>query len=260
MNPDYQNDTTLTMQSLVPEQPVAGLSPFSAHQLHVRETGPVMRPQEHPDWMFGVLVTGFIILSWTLVFFNKRFFTVLSATFSKRHLSQLAREGNLLRERITVSLSALYIISMALLVYQIAVNWFGYHHTVLTGFRLFLIISLLLVLIWALKLFAMNLLGVVFRTLQSNLEYQVNIFLFSALTGLLLLPVLTCSIYLRSDLLLSVCVVITAALFAARFVKGLVIGLHLRRFSYLYLFVYLCALELLPLLLILKLALIYNAF
>ena len=104
----------------------------------------------------------------------------------------------------------------------------------------------------------MNVLGAIFRTQQSNHEYLVNIILFSTLSALCILPFLILGIYLNSDTLLFICLVFIALLFVIRFFKGMFIGVSLTRFSYLFLFVYLCALELLPLVVIVKLIMLYN--
>jgi hypothetical protein len=181
-------DTTLSFQITAPakEDPVA--SPFRSHQLQVRELSPSVRRQEQPDWVFAMLFTGFFLVAWMLFFSYKRFYTVVSASFSKRHLSQLTREGDPLRERIGISLSAVYILATSLTIYQLNQLYFVWQHPVLNGFRLFLLIMLLLVLFWAVKLFAMNLLSIIFRTHQNNHEYLLNVMIFTALSGLISLP------------------------------------------------------------------------
>jgi len=252
------HDTTTTLQSMAPADAGGATSPFGSHQLHVQNPLPLAHRQEQPEWIFGVLLTAFILVAWTLFFFYKRFSVVVSAPFSKRHLSQLTREGNPLRERIAVSLSAVYILVMSLSIYQWNVLYFGWTSTLIYGFRLFVLIMLTLILFWTLKLFAMGFLSIIFRTHQSNSEYILNILLFSTLSGLINLPLLVLAIYLNSVTILFISLIIIILLFILQFIKGMLIGAALTRFSYLFLFVYLCALEILPLVVILKLALIYN--
>jgi hypothetical protein len=256
---EKSHDTTLNLQSMDPAPQDQAASPFRSHQLQARNHLPAAHHQEQPDWIFATLLAGFILVAWTVFFHFKRFNTVVSATFSKRHLSQLAREGNPLRERIAISLSALYILAFSLTIYQWNELYFGWKDPILNGFRLFVLIMLLLILFWTLKLFAMNFLSIIFRTHQSNHEYLLNIMLFSTLSGLINLPLLVLAIYLNSLTILFISLIIIILLFLIRFIKGMMIGAALTRFSYLFLFVYLCALELLPLVIILKLALIYNA-
>jgi hypothetical protein len=64
-------------------------------------------------------------------------------------------------------------------------------------------------------------------------------------------------LYLNSVFLLYFSLIIFMLFFAFRFVKGFFIGTAVTKFSYLFLFVYLCSLEILPLLIIIKLLLIH---
>ena len=258
MNQGQVHDTTLTMQSMAPGGVTVTSSPFGTHRLQVKDHLPVAHRQEQPDWVFIVLAAGFILVAWTVFFYFKRFRTFVSAAFSKRYLSQLTREGNILRERIAVSLTLVYLLAMAMTIYQWNELYFGWDIPRLEGFRLFLLVMLLLVLFWTMKFFAMNFLSIVFRTHQNNYEYMLNILLFSVIAGLVSLPLLVFAVYLRSTEILVIILVISVLLFLFRFYKGMMIGAALTRFSYLFLFVYLCALELLPLVVILKLTLIYS--
>ena len=259
MIPEQRHDTTLNLESMAPLQGKPAPSLFSSHQLQPREGVPVGHTQEFPDWIFGILIAGAILVAWTYTFYFKRFTILLSASFSKRYLSQLTREGNLLKERIAVSLSAVYILSFGMVLYVISQTWFTTQDFFLNGWSLFLVLCLFLLLYWALKFILLRILGVVFRTQQSTHDYLVNSLIFTTLTGLSVLPLLPAVIYLRSEALLIACIVIIVLLFIIRFIKGVGVGLQLRRFSYLFLFVYLCALELLPLLILLKLVLQYTA-
>jgi len=251
-------DTTINLQSMNPLPKVPVASPFRSHQLQPGHLTPVIHHQEHADWIFGVLVFCFILLAWTLVYHFKRFTTILSSTYSKRYLSQLEREGNILHERISVSLTTVYIISISLLIHQFNVIYFHWSNPYINGFTLFLLILTGVSLFWFFKIIVMNILGVIFRTQQSNHEYLVNIILFSTLSALCILPFLILGIYLNSNTLLFICLIFIALLFIIRFFKGMFIGVSLTRFSYLFLFVYLCALELLPLVVIVKLIMLYN--
>lgn len=253
------NDTTLDLQSMTPVRQVHGDSPFRAHRLPAKNEIATVRQPEYSDWIFGVLLLGFILVAWTLVFHLKRFTDVVYATFSNRHLSQLSREGNLLRERIAVSIAAVYLLSTSLLIYQVNEFYFHWEHPHLNGYRLFLIIALGVLVFWGIKILVVNLLGIIFKTYQSTHEYLVNLLLFSTPAGLCLLPLLAVTIYLHSSTTLIISLIFIALLFVIRFVKGLLIGAERTRFSYLFLFVYLCTLELLPLVVILKLALLQNA-
>lgn len=211
-----------------------------------------------PDWIPGILIGCFIVLAWVQFFYPKRLRQILIAPFSKRHLSQLVREGDLFSERLTVGLGLIYLFIFPLLAYQVYDLLSGQKYGYLfSGMTVYAFITGGLLLFWTLKILLMKFLGGVFRTGQATDDYLMNNLLFNFLIGIVLLPLLVFVIYLKSVLLLKISLIITLLLFTLAFVRGFLIGISLSRFSYLFLFVYLCSLEILPLLVLMKLLRLY---
>jgi hypothetical protein len=250
-------DTTIQMQSLAPLPVPAAPSVFGAHHLRAGREVPVMHRSEQPDWVFGVLALCFILVAWMMVSYRKRLLQLISAAFSRRFLSQLSREGDLLQERIALALGLIYVLTFSMVVYQWNEIYFNLKVQVIDGYFLYIAICLFFLLYWTVKIVAMKLLSIVFKTPATNHEYLLNVILITSLTGLSLLPFLVFTVYLKSVLFLTFCIVLIIGLFIYRFIKGLFIGITLTRFSYLFLFVYLCGLELLPLIVMIKLVLSY---
>jgi hypothetical protein len=101
-----------------------------------------------------------------------------------------------------------------------------------------------------------SVLGIVFKTKETTYNYLLNQLIFAIITGPILLFFLVLIVYLESPLILYFCLTIIAIIYTFRFFRAFLIGLALTKFSYLLLFVYLCSLEILPLLVLLKL--IFN--
>jgi hypothetical protein len=72
------------------------------------------------------------------------------------------------------------------------------------------------------------------------------------LTGPVLLIFTVLIIYINIPFIYITAIVIVALIFVIRFFRGFLIGMALTKFSYLLLFVYLCSLEILPLLVVVK--------
>jgi len=204
-----------------------------------------------PFWIFLVLLGMIILAAWAQVSDFNRFVLVIKANFGTRYLHQLVRETNSFRDLITIAFSLIYLLSISLVIYEY-IDVFLNLELAVRGFRLFLLITLLIAGFWALKLFLMNLLSVVFKTEITNHAYLLNIFLSISLIGIVLLPVLVFAVYLKSGALLISAGTIIFISAVIRLFKGFLIGLSLTRFSYFFLFVYLCTIELVPLLLLLK--------
>ncbi len=210
-----------------------------------------------PAWIFWVYLVMFLILAWVQVFFFKRFQLVIKANFNTRCLHQLIRDGDLFKERISIALSVLYVMSIAMVIFQVLKLLLHQSTFIIPDFQLFLLLCLAVVGFWALKLLMMNFLTIIFKTEQTNNEYKLNILTTISFLGFLLLPILVFAVYLRSSWLIYFClgIIIVASLF--RLVKGFIIGISLTKFSPFFLFVYLCTLEILPLLVVAKLILMY---
>ena len=159
-------DSTADMESISFGKGEVVHSFFTSHQLHV-EKNPAGRPFQRfqPDWILGILVFCFILLAWVQFFYPKRLKQILLAPYSKRHLNQLVREGNLFSERIAVGLGLIYLLMFPLMAYTaydlMADNKYRYYFL---GFTVYLILVLIFVLFWLIKVFLIKFLGTIFRT------------------------------------------------------------------------------------------------
>jgi hypothetical protein len=208
--------------------------------------------QRHPDWITLLLILCFILLAWVQVFDRYRLSQIIRASLQKRFFSLLIREGNLFTERISFALGLIYLISLALLIFLGFNNLTGGPPFGLRPFSLFLLTLVSIILYWGIKVFLIRMLGNIFRTSLTTREYLVNIMVFNMVSGLNLLPFLVLIVYLESPLFLYSGLIIIALLIVLRFIRGFMIGINLTKFSYLYLFVYLCSLEILPLIVLLR--------
>jgi hypothetical protein len=210
-----------------------------------------------PDWILGVLLLCFILVAWIQVFYRNRMRQLFLAPFRKRYMSLLVREGNLFTERISVALGALYLLTVPLLLYMTVDLRGGTIPGSFTTFGFYLALVLVLLAYWLAKYFMIRVIGKIFRTPQTTHEYILNIFIVSFNTALILLPLVLLTVYLKSTLLLYLSLALFGFSFLFRFVRSFLIGFSLTKFSYLFLFVYLCTLEILPLIVLAKFVLKY---
>jgi len=196
-------------------------------------------------------------LAWIQVFYSRRLRQILLAPYSKRFLNQLVRDGNIIKERISVALLIVYFIGISLLLYQTNILLIHHPSYNIHGFLLYLLIVASLLIYWTGKILLVRLLGIIFKTYQATNEYLLNILILIIVTGIVLLPLLVLTIYLKSIFLLYICLIIFILLFLFRFIRGFIIGFSVSRFSYMLLFVYLCSLEILPVIILAKLILSY---
>ena len=255
--PGYSPDTTSDMQSIVfPVNPVK-TSFFTSHLLKSGQINPVSFIKFQPDWILVLFLLSFGLLAWIQISFSKRLKQILLAPYSKRFLNRLVRDGNVIKERISVALVILYFIGIPLFLYQM--NILLLHHKIynLTGFRMYLWIVVSLLIYWLVKILLIRFLGKIFKTYQATYEYILNIFILIFISGIFLLPLLVLTVYLKSVFLLYICLIFFILLFLFRFIRGFIIGISVSKFSYMLLIVYLCSLEILPVIILAKLILSY---
>jgi hypothetical protein len=252
------HDTTWVHQSLPFVEKPSTPSFLKHHLLKPASQGPRIIHRQQTDWILGTLIVWVCVIAWVRFFYGKRFKLLLQAPFSRRSQNQLLREGDLFSERISVAVGFIYFIGMSLLIFQVYNHLFDDSLPArFTGFTFYLFILAILLAYWFVKVIMMLLLSSVFRTRPTTQEYLINIIVINAITGIVLLPAMVLNIYLQSDRVLFITLGIIGLLFLFRFIKGFLTGLSLTKFSYIFLFVYLCTLEIVPLILVVKLSIIY---
>jgi len=252
-------DTTAEFQSIVfPERgPVRHF--FTSHPLKKIHPEALPLKKFQPDWIFGILLLCMILLAWTNFYYHKRLRQIFLAPYSRRFLNQLVRDGNLFAERLSVVLIVVYLLVLSLVLFE-ASTWFNPSRIRLLADPVYLYVACLgiISLYWVVKIILVRLLGVTFKTQATTSEYLLNVLIFNSITGLSILPFLVPAIYLKSSVFLYICIAILGIFILFRSFRGFLIGISLRKFSYLFLFVYLCSLEFLPVLILLKVFMMYT--
>jgi hypothetical protein len=255
------HDTTLEGKTILYKDKPEIRSFFTVHLLKVNKIHLNSVNRYQPDWILALILVCFILQAWVQFVYRKRFRQLILAPFSKRFLNQLVRDGNLFNERLSLALGIIYFIGIALLIYE--VNYLlleGHTPSPLTEFSFYLMIMLSLFLYWVVKVFGIRLLGMVFKTENTTAMYLLNVLVINIITGLVLIPLMVLVIYMKSIFFLYITLIILILSLLFLFVRGFLIGLSLTKFSYIFLFVYLCTLEILPLIILIKFSLIfYNS-
>ena len=250
-------DTTFNFRSLVIPGPQFRTSILSPGEFNAKGSEITGRPSIIPDWIPAVLLFCFLLLAWNHVFNPKRLLQVIRAPFSRRFINQLVREGNLFNERISFTLGILYLLSFSMLLFVIDQRFIGINFTGINASFTYPAICIAILVFSTAKVTLISIIGSVFKTRDITSNYLLNQLIFTIITGPVILTFLVLIIYLKAPFFLYFCLGITSLLFTFRFIRGFLIGMALTKFSYLLLFVYLCTLEILPLLVLLKVILNY---
>ncbi len=204
-----------------------------------------------PDWFFYLILVCLILVAFIQIFFPRRFRMIIRTAFSWSYSNQLSREGNIFKERISVVLMAVNLITMSALIY-ILFAVFTNLDDYFTSFRLYLYILVLASLYWGFKFLTTSILGDIFNNKTQSGEIQLSNLLINIFTGLTILLFLMPILYSNTRIFLYTTLFFMLIILIIKILRGFIIGLSQPKFSVLHLFLYLCTLEILPLLLIMK--------
>lgn len=234
-------------------------SPFAGHQLKTKNfAANERRPGE--GWVFLALLLIAVLLVWLRRINPKKLSVYLSAIYNRRSLNEIFEEEHILSSSYSLILFftfcltlALFIVKMLVVLQLGVVEQYG-------AFMAFGILAAAIFIIYAVKILFVQFMGNVFGIYPVAKQYAFNVYLLNNILGLLLVPVVAIAYYSGAPAdtwAVYTGIALFALFFVLRFLKSLSIEGIISPVNLLYLFLYLCTLEILPLLVATKLAIIY---
>jgi|GEM_PF-1125464 len=211
-----------------------------------------------PWWMLAAItlsLVGFAYARLNFPYKTKLYFLALA---SGRHFNQLEREGGYFKETPTWILFGIFVLALSMLIYETVVLYpfleimAGLHDhirfiTIVAGILAFFVFK------WMVNAY----LAWVFQTHIAKTAFGTNTFLFNNLIGISLIPVVAINLYNPSEALLLSGWFIFLVFNVLKLINGIMVGKGRSKFSVYYFIMYLCTVEIVPLLLIVRLTGIY---
>jgi hypothetical protein len=244
----------------VPKTQRAVRSVFQSHTLKPQEKEPLEHHYVNIDWISIHFILLLGLLAWTRINYRKRLFQIVKSFVAPRYLYQLAREGSVFRERVAIPLFLVYLVSFSMLLYLLLTQFSDFYLEGYTGFKLFSIILLIVLVLWFVKNIMVHFIGVTFKNELILQDFMLTNFVFNLVSGLLFFPVIAVSVYVSSKDILLAALVFWLLIFGFKIVRELFTGLSYTKFSLFNRILYLCALEILPILIFIKLAMSSLSF
>ena len=215
-------------------------------------------PEYYPAWIFTILLIVSLVIGWIFYTSRVRVQQVFKASFGRRNLNLLFHEGNILKEKIIIPMIASFIVLLSLGIYAL-LEIYGYtfysKNTIINYLSIVAIVTIFVMLRHGITYF----LGNLFRFNNGILYYLANNICYYFLETMFMLPMLFFLFY-TNEIYLQAVVYITIILFSILIISRLFRGLSLilldSKFSQLYLFSYLCMVEVIPFLIAIKLILL----
>ncbi len=206
---------------------------------------------KNADWMLGVAILAFVVFGWINVRFSRFVKSIVGASYNYFIARRLQEEGNVVRSKVFFVMNILFFINAALVIAQ----WFDYNSYEIfgqNGIVLFLILFASIIILYCLKSLFLLLLDFIFLTKGVFLSYNSTVFIYNKILGFALLPLVAIIPFVSTNLslwLFYIALFLFGFLYLIRLLRGIQIGFK-NRLSILYLILYLCALEILPILIL----------
>ncbi len=205
------------------------------------------------EWMLGIAVGCILLLLWLKIRFGKSLNATINAVKSYQISFRLFVSKNILYYRISIILNLLYGIVLSLFI-LLVLDYYNLKIFSYKGFSAWLIISSVILLILLFRYLSLKLVGFFFNSSAIFNEYIHNIFLINKNLAVFLLPFVIALIYIpyniKNTVIIFCAIMLLAGLFL-KIIRGFQIIIKKDVFIF-YLILYLCTLEILPVLLGIK--------
>jgi hypothetical protein len=204
-------------------------------------------------WLPFAFVVSILIFGWIKLLYQKYILQLVNSVIDYQVSLRIQRERNVLFSNVSFGLNWVYAINTGLFVF-FALRYYNCQINFAPSFVVALVICLVIWALYYLKISTCKLLGNLFLVQEQFDDYIFNIGVFNRVMGLFLLPVIifypfTLEI-LKPFVLYSGLFIITAFL-VLRIIRGFQILIR-KEFTFFYLILYLCAVEILPVLVLVK--------
>jgi hypothetical protein len=234
---------------------------FQGHELPVKGSHELIARKKGLDGFYSaMLLIAFVIFIVARVFSPRKFSQFFAAFIKPQAMSQLLREEYAFTNRTTILLLSLYAVIIPLFGFKLCTYLTdgSFLSTFSTGqvLLVFLISVGFISGIYVGKIIVIRFLAFAFGLKSSGSEYIYTILLFNKIAGLIMAPIVLLLAFARQlnpAFLVYLGLLFLGILLVYRILRLIQIGLSSAGVSILYLFLYLCTLEILPFVVLIKL-------
>jgi hypothetical protein len=202
------------------------------------------------NWLLLIFMIVILLFIWIRIFYNK-FFSILSNSLVSYQLSaKTFHEKNVLLKRVSFVLDIIYLIVLTVFVYE-CFAFFNLAPMNMVSYNLFLLLFNIIIVYTVTRSLILKLFNTLFQTESIVSEYVHHNFIINKSIGIVLFPVVFAVCYLPESFvsaLLWAGILILGAGVIFKLIRGYQIIIR-KDVLFIYLILYLCTLEILPLLL-----------
>ncbi len=241
---------------IVKQQKTKKKQTFVAHKEHSKETNKSINASnidyKIPDWLTGVIVVSLVLFAFTRLAFRKKFSELLNSILNYRYAASLFKERNIIHQRTSQFLNVIFITNLSVSLFLLA-QYTSYKNSADFTFLFKIFVSVLA--FYLSKSLIIYFLGKIFKNEEIAREVNFSMWLYNKALGISLFVVVFSLPFIKPELKQLVIYLTFLALVTfllLRYYRYLQIVIRIK-LSIFYWILYLCTLEILPLLILVKL-------
>lgn len=226
---------------------------FGNHSLKPVNSRAIALNKEVLSWPAGVFLVSFILIVLIRVASAKRFLMLFKAYFSLGISRQLMREDYKLNKGSSVLFSINFLLCFAYFLFKTN-QFYHFNSYSFNSIIVYFILIFFVLAVYFIKIIGSRIIAGLADAVGEMEEYIFNTFLSTNAIGLFLFPIVVCMEYSHLPLkyLIISGTLVFFLFYTIRVIKGFIIAFVSGRYSIFHLFLYLCALEILPLIVLIK--------
>lgn len=201
-----------------------------------------------PDWLFIYLLALFGYIAWIRYFYGNIFTQTIQASTNFQVATRMFKDNSVLQKQLDNILYSFYFLSIAFLMViverKLQLYPYGFQEAGLVLFNLAILLGVFFV-----RIVVVNLTGFLFNRVRIFREYLYNSFIFNKLIGFIILPLLLFMVYTTGfiqEVFHWLAFATITIIIVIRVIRGIIFSLK-KEVLIFYMFLYLCALEIIPL-------------
>ncbi|MGC9342643.1 MAG: DUF4271 domain-containing protein [Bacteroidales bacterium] len=207
-----------------------------------------------PDWILYFSIAFLLILAWLRLIYTCFIVNVFKSAFNYQLALKVYNEPGIIQKRIFSILNIFYFLTSGIFFYLVF-DYFDYHPMGLKNLKLLGIIITFLISYSLLRILLMKITGALFQREKLFSEAIFHNFLYNKIAGIILIPFILLIAYTRdiyNDIFVFTGLTAFVAVVLMRLIR-LIIFIYKSVVLLFYFILYLCTLEILPVLVIIKL-------
>jgi hypothetical protein len=205
-------------------------------------------------WVIGIIILLLLFAAALNIWSSKDMSNVFQSFYNRKTASQAGKEDSPINVWTFIGLFLLFGFTCGLFLYLLTAGYYKVYYTI-GGLQLFITLSFVIIALFASKFLVLKFLGFVFDINKLVSEYISALSLTYFNITFVFLPVALCFSLIADKFipfLLAVTLLLVVVIFIWQYLRSSVSIISNFRFHKFYLFIYLCALEICPILILIK--------